>query len=516
MSIRPLAVAALLLVLLRAAPAVAADAWYVDVSGHWAEPYISVLWAEGLTDGWEQGTQVWFRPDTTATRAEYAVLLAKAFRLEPIAAPVPYSDVGPATVINGVRPAYGFLAAAYARGILPAAPSWYPHEGLTRAEAITLLVSALSLSTYAEALSPLDVALALYAFSDHHQVPDEARIPVAAAVRLGIIQGYDDGTVRPLRLMTRAEAVTMLYRSCVLLLRIDPPAFSPDGDHIDDETLIVLDVLKNRNAHHWNLYITDSRGAVFTYFNHAPGATGPPPAQVTWDGRTTSGTVLPPGTYFARGWVTDRHNTVHWSVAQPVTLVEYRVWGHAVPGVIRPGDELALHAYTSAAASSVAWQGAVAPELPAVPVAGSGGREWLARLLVPTWYPDGAHTLLVEARFASGAIRRAQALFVVSGELALTGWVHPDPCYPGQELTVGAEASPEVVAVRASFSDGERLELEFRDGHWQGGRVLPSTLEPGIQVVELEAVATGRRRCLQLVFNLEVDPRDGYTFIITD
>ena len=48
-------------------------------------------------------------------------------------------------------------------------------------------------------------------FSDGQDVSDWAEKPMQWAIEVSLINGYDDGTLRPQNNITRAEAATMLY-----------------------------------------------------------------------------------------------------------------------------------------------------------------------------------------------------------------------------------------------------------------------------------------------------------------
>ena len=339
-------------------PAQAGDPWYLDVDHHWSRQYVRVMWEEGVTDGWlmSQGTLAMFQPDRAITRAEYAVLLAKAFRQTPSSLPVPYLDVPVTLTVYETKPAFGLISAAYHQGILTEGGEFFlPRQHVSREVAVAFLLAGLGLEPYALSLSPSEVAMALFRFTDHYAVSSRFRPLLAAAAQLGIIRGFEDGTLRPHQLMTRAEAVVVVYRSCILLLRVTPAAFSPDGDGLADSTEIFLDVLKNRNAIGWNLAITDRAGLVLRTFNPSPATPAAPPPSVVWTGTNSAGTLLPPGQYFARGWVQDRNGLIHWSAMQPVQLVDYRVWGHVLPAVVRPGATAGLHVHTSTTATRVWW-----------------------------------------------------------------------------------------------------------------------------------------------------------------
>ncbi|HAI20566.1 MAG TPA: hypothetical protein DCM14_01480 [Clostridiales bacterium UBA8153] len=498
-----------------AGPAQAGDPWYLDVAHHWSLNYVRVMWEEEVTDGWllSQGTLAMFQPDRAITRAEYAVLLAKAFRLTPGSLPVPYLDIPATLTVYEVKPAFGLISAAYHRGILTEPGAFFlPRHHVPREVAVAYLLAGLGLEPYAFGLSPSEVAMALFPFADHAAVSSRFRPFMAAAIRLGIIRGFEDGTLRPHRLMTRAEAVVVVYRSCILLLRVTPPAFSPDGDGLADATEIFLDVLKNRNATGWNLAITDLQGVVLRTFNPAPATPAAPPASVVWNGANAAGVLLPPGQYFARGWVQDRNRLVHWSVMQPIQLVDYQVRGYVLPAVVRPGQAAGLHVHTSIPAARVWWTGgAQAGEAEAR----GGRRQWSGLYPVPAHGQDGTYTVEVRASFPSGAIRGTLLAFQVVGDLALMAWVYPVTASPGQRLVVEAIACPTVTQVHAGFSDGHTIALVPGPWRWTGERVLPADLATGLQAVSVTARAPGRERSVQVNFWLEADVREDYAFILT-
>jgi hypothetical protein len=499
-----------------AGPARAGDPWYLDVDHHWARQYIRVMWEEGVTDGWlmSQGMLAIFQPGRAITRAEYAVLLAKAFRQTPSSLPVPYLDVPVTLTVYETKPAFGLISAAYHRGILMDTGEFFlPRHHVPRELAVAFLLAGLGLESYAFSLSPSEVAMALFRFVDHYAISSRFRPYMAAAAKLGIIRGFEDGTLRPHQLMTRAEAVVVVYRSCILLLRVTPHAFSPDGDGLADSTEIFLDVLRNRNAIGWNLAITDSQGVVLRTFNPAAATPAAPPPSVVWNGTSAAGALLPPGQYFARGWVQDRNGLIHWSVMQPIQLVEYRVWGHVLPAVVRPGSTPTLHVHTSTTAARVWWTSGT-QEVEAA--TGGGGREWSSPYPVPAHWQDGTYTVEVRASFPSGASRGTVLAFQVAGDLALLAWVYPVTTSPGQRLVVEATACPTVTQVHARFSDGHTLALVPGSGRWTGERVLPLDLANGLQVVSVTARATGRERLVHVNFWVVADMREDYAFILTD
>ena len=87
-----------------------------------------------------------------------------------------------------------------------------PGNVITRAELSTML--ARYLRSLGHAL-PEDLSV-LKPFSDAGSIPDWARESMAAMAALGIVKGYENGTIGAERSATRAEAVTMLLRAADL------------------------------------------------------------------------------------------------------------------------------------------------------------------------------------------------------------------------------------------------------------------------------------------------------------
>lgn len=81
--------------------------------------------------------------------------------------------------------------------------SFNPDEPMTRLQFAALLVRALKVPTGTEKIR----------FTDQADIPDWALSELASAVQAGIIQGYEDDTLRPNKEISRAEMITMLVRA---------------------------------------------------------------------------------------------------------------------------------------------------------------------------------------------------------------------------------------------------------------------------------------------------------------
>jgi len=165
-----------------------------DISGHWAEANIKTLVGAGAISGYPDGT---FKPNATITRAEFATILAKAFKLAPSTSKV-FAD----TANHWAKDS---ISAAAAAGIVNgySAAQFGPNDQITREQMAVMIAKAAKL---AEAKNGK-------AFADKAQVSAWAAAAVASASENGIISGYPDNTFKPKATATRAEAVTVIVKA---------------------------------------------------------------------------------------------------------------------------------------------------------------------------------------------------------------------------------------------------------------------------------------------------------------
>ncbi len=108
-----------------------ADAHYSDLEQtHWAYEFINALSAEGVLNGYQDGS---FRPEAPITRSEMAAMLVRSFDL-PAATEAPFADVAG-------HWAQGAVGAAYQAEWVNGYPdsSFQPDAAITRAEAVTIV-----------------------------------------------------------------------------------------------------------------------------------------------------------------------------------------------------------------------------------------------------------------------------------------------------------------------------------------------------------------------------------------
>lgn len=195
-----------LMMLLTAMPS--AFALENDIKGHWAEEALQSFANDGYLAGDGKGH---YTPNATMTRAQFATILNRLTGLtEESAAITNYTDVSESDWY------YHELAKALAAGFMSgtSATTMSPNAPITRQQAFTMLARYLNLDT--------SDTSALASFADQDTVADYAKGSVAAMVTAGYVQGVGDGKLLPEKQLTRAEGVTVLYRSKTALQAVTP------------------------------------------------------------------------------------------------------------------------------------------------------------------------------------------------------------------------------------------------------------------------------------------------------
>ncbi len=174
---------------------------FIDTSRTWASQVVDQLKARGVVDGVGAGR---FSPDSPVTRAQVARMLVSALR-----------QGAAVQALRGATPRFADLTADHwaADYVEVAAElgvfkgygdgSFHPDATISRLELATVMVRVLGLEKEAAALPP---------FSDQNSVPDWGRPYLAVAAKEGLVQGYEDGTLRPAAPVTRAEAASLVAR----------------------------------------------------------------------------------------------------------------------------------------------------------------------------------------------------------------------------------------------------------------------------------------------------------------
>ncbi len=170
---------------------------YADIQQHWARDNIIKLINKGIVSGYEDGT---VKPDNQITRQEIAKLIVSALDAE-AADTIELTFKDSADIADWAK---GYVQTAVNLGILNGYDdgTFKPTQPVSRKELAKIAMAAFK---YEQTQDKLD-------FHDEATIPAWAYGYVSAAVKNGIITGYEDGTFKPDRNVTRAETCTILVK----------------------------------------------------------------------------------------------------------------------------------------------------------------------------------------------------------------------------------------------------------------------------------------------------------------
>lgn len=172
-----------------------ASSQFPDVTGnHWAIEEINFLSNQEIIKGFEDNT---FRPNQTVTRADAAIMIARALELDPTkATTATFQDVSEDFY------AYGAINAVAAQGIIEGFGGNYsPRSPLTRGQMAAILERAFDFSGTSD-LEFRDIQPNHLFYAD-----------IQALVANKITVGYPDGTFKAGNAMKRAEFSAFLARA---------------------------------------------------------------------------------------------------------------------------------------------------------------------------------------------------------------------------------------------------------------------------------------------------------------
>jgi len=184
---------------------------YDDVAqdASWALAPVAEMVQRGIFTGYEDGT---FRANRTLSRIEALTAVVRFMGLraeaEATAADVKLK-VRDASSIP--RWAIGYVAVAEREKLLGES-EMRPTEAASRLWVATLLVKAAGLDREARGFKEAELP-----FTDAEKIPSESIGYVAVATDRGLVGGYEDGTFRPAKAVSRAEIAALLDRAGALM-----------------------------------------------------------------------------------------------------------------------------------------------------------------------------------------------------------------------------------------------------------------------------------------------------------
>ncbi|KUP26141.1 S-layer homology domain-containing protein [Paenibacillus sp. DMB5] len=164
-----------------------------DYTGHWAAGDLQTWVDKGLLSGYGNGV---FKPDQNITRAEWVALVNRVFNLQTVAAANSFSDVeqGKAYYSEVMKAVSAGYVSGYSDG------TFHPQQIVSRQEAAVMLYRLFRLDAAAAGAGPQDA----------ETLPEWSREAVLSLLGDGFLSGYEDGSFKGGRPVTRAEAVRMI------------------------------------------------------------------------------------------------------------------------------------------------------------------------------------------------------------------------------------------------------------------------------------------------------------------
>ncbi len=178
---------------------------FSDIQNHWAQGFIEALAKRSIVTGFPNGT---YRPDNSVTRAEYAVMIARAFTKIPKKRQyIPFSDV-PANYW-----ATSAIQIAQERGFLSGFPDnrFRPENRISRLEIIISLVSGLDIGLK---IKPDLVNTLSQIYQDAGTIPTYAKNQIAIATSAELITSHPNTKLlNPTLASTRADVAAFIYQA---------------------------------------------------------------------------------------------------------------------------------------------------------------------------------------------------------------------------------------------------------------------------------------------------------------
>ena len=181
---------------------------FADMEFHWSKDFANELYHMGIITGEEKDGELIYRPESNITRGEFACIIARYKGLD-ISSSKEYMFEDYGFIPDWQRPYVNAVAnAGYITGKEKDGKVYFSgNDPISRAEAMTILYR-----TIEGKKNFADVH-----FKDSYKIPDYAKEAVNVLVGLEIVNGYEDGNLKPLGNVTRAECAAIIYKSKQIL-----------------------------------------------------------------------------------------------------------------------------------------------------------------------------------------------------------------------------------------------------------------------------------------------------------
>lgn len=211
-----------------------------DYEGHWAQATIQKWMDESRISGYPDGS---FKPEANITRAEFVKLVNSIIDYD-VQGTISYADVKSGDWYYnsiGIAQEIGYIS-GYSKN------EFGPNDNITREQAATILSRVEYLGENKDAAQK---------FGDKSNMSSWAVGAIGAASEVGYINGYENGSFKPLNKLTRAEAITMLDNILVnsknsIIYR----AGTELKDFVVDGNLVIAKTVGDGDVHLNNVVVT--------------------------------------------------------------------------------------------------------------------------------------------------------------------------------------------------------------------------------------------------------------------
>ena len=173
---------------------------FSDVSrNHWASVYIEFCFKNNIMTGDGFGR---FRPDDYITRKEFVKTILSSFGIESKDASSDFADV------SKTDWAYPYISKAYVMGVANgiSEEEYGPEMNITRQDAVTMIYRVASMVREEYVFNTDDQS----GFSDKESIAEYALDAVNSMANEKVIGGYEDGSFKPEKTITRAETAKII------------------------------------------------------------------------------------------------------------------------------------------------------------------------------------------------------------------------------------------------------------------------------------------------------------------
>ena len=204
-----------------AVPALAAE--FSDVpAGHSFHAAIADCSAKGIVGGYSDGT---FRPGNTVTRAQFCVMLSRAFYagdVEKYSSPI-YIQLAPFWVNYQAMEAHQALSGASFANEIENTPAM--NQGISRYDMAQLMTNIMTGQGFSA--GEAEKAASAARIADYAGIPAQYKEAVSNVYALGIIGGYSDGTFGGTVTMNRGQAAVVIHRMAQYMGSTEAPQAPP-------------------------------------------------------------------------------------------------------------------------------------------------------------------------------------------------------------------------------------------------------------------------------------------------